>query len=448
MKKILFFITFIFCFSLQAQFSIKGTIDPDHDYSWILLYKMENGDQTYVDNADVVEGQFKFEINDSEPSGIYRAYYQIENSLYVEFIYNKEEVEFSFDPNNPDNSISFSQSKENNIYQNYYNEIKSNQQKIDSIQVLYFKSTEESQDLNLVKQYKKFLGDLNKVQSRYEKESKGMLANHFIVSSTQYNAENPHKEPDSYMEAIKEHFFDNMDLSDEELSHSTFVSDRLHDYVFYLNQAEDQVSENALQKNAIEKALQWIGTDIELLSSFEGDLLEGFLLNENVEMINFVNENYYKNLPAENQSDVLNKKIVGTLKTAIGITAADFSWNEEGVNNSLHTLTGTDYYIVLFFSSNCPHCRMEIPEFYKFIIGIENIKVVAVGLEDEKESWEAMTSTYVEFINILDLDKWSSQKVKDYGVTAIPTYFVLDVDKKILAKPGDFEELKSMFETR
>ena len=91
---------------------------------------------------------------------------------------------------------------------------------------------------------------------------------------------------------------------------------------------------------------------------------------------------------------------------------------------------------------------MEIPEFYTFISGIENIKVVAVGLEDEKQSWEVMTKEYTEFINILDLDKWSSQKVKDYGISSIPTYLVLDAEKKILAKPEDFNELKSMFETR
>ena len=91
---------------------------------------------------------------------------------------------------------------------------------------------------------------------------------------------------------------------------------------------------------------------------------------------------------------------------------------------------------------------MEIPEFYNFIGGIENIKVVAIGLEDEKQSWEVMTKEYTEFINILDLEKWSSPKVKDYGISAIPTYLVLDVEKKILAKPEDFDELKSMFETR
>ena len=76
--------------ALWAQYYIKGTIDPNHDYSWILLYKMENGDQTYVDNADVVDGAFEFTIDEDGASGIYMAYYQIENNLYVEFIYNRK----------------------------------------------------------------------------------------------------------------------------------------------------------------------------------------------------------------------------------------------------------------------------------------------------------------------------------------------------------------------
>ena len=165
-------------------------------------------------------------------------------------------------------------------------------------------------------------------------------------------------------------------------------------------------------------------------------------------MINFVLEDHYKGLPKEYQNEELIRRTEATLKTALGSLAPDFSWENDGKKHSLHELSGTDYYIVLFFSSNCPHCQMEIPEFYKFIIGIENIKVVAIGLEDEKQSWEVMTKEYAEFINILDLEKWSSQKVKDYGISAIPTYLVLDAEKKILAKPEDFEALKSMFETR
>jgi len=448
MRKYLFLCIVLCSIAIQAQYSIKGTIDPYHDYSWILLYKMEDGDQTYVANADVVDGEFTFEIDDKEPSGIYRAYYQIENSLYVEFIYNYENVRFSFDPNSPDTSISFSESEENNIYQNYYDTIKSRQQNLDSIQVLYFNSEDKKTDETLIKTYKKYLSELHNEQLQFEKDSKGMLANHFIRASSQYNAETPHKSSDDYLEAIKEHFFEAMDLSDSILNHSTFINDRLNDYVFYLNQGEDDVTENELQKAAIEKATLWIDTHLLLLSSFEEDLIETYLHSENVEMINFVLEDHYKGLPIEYQNEELIRRTEATLKTALGSVAPDFSWENDGKKHSLHELSGTDYYIVLFFSSNCPHCQMEIPEFYKFIIGIENIKVVAIGLEDEKQSWEVMTKEYAEFINILDLEKWSSQKVKDYGISAIPTYLVLDAEKKILAKPEDFEALKSMFETR
>ncbi|MDN3641598.1 redoxin domain-containing protein [Lutimonas halocynthiae] len=448
MRKYLFLLLFVFGYALQAQYSINGTIDPDHDYSWILLYKLENGEQTYIANADVEDGEFKFEIDEKEDSGIYRAYYQIENNLYVEFIYNKEDVKFSFDPNNPDTSISFSESEENNIYHNYYEAIKSKQQRLDSIQVLYFKSTDKKTDEALEKTYKKYLADLKDEQHLFEKNSEGLLANHFILASSQYNENSPHKEPEAYLEAIKEHFFDAMDLSDSILNHSTFVNDRLNDYVFYLNQGEDEVSENELQKVAIEKAVNWIDHHFETLSSFEEELIETYLISENVEMINFVMDTYYKALPVAYQNEELIRRTEATLLTALGSIAPDFSWESDGKTNTLHSLSGTDYFIVLFFSSNCPHCQMEIPEFYTFISGIENIKVVAVGLEDNKQSWEIMTKEYSEFVNILDLDKWSSQKVKDYGISAIPTYLVLDAEKKILAKPEDFNELKTMFETR
>jgi len=448
MRRYLFLLVFIYGYMLQAQYSINGTIDPDHDYSWILLYKLENGDQTYVANADVIDGEFIFEIDEKEPSGIYRAYYQIENSLYVEFIYNKEDVKFSFDPNNPDTTISFSVSEENNIYHNYYEAIKFKQQRLDSIQVLYFKSTDKQSDETLKKTYKKYLTELNDEQQSFEKKSDGLLANHFIRASSQYNDATPHKEPEAYLEAIKEHFFDAMDLSDSILNHSTFVNDRLNDYIFYLNQGDDDVSENELQKVAIEKAILWIDDHLEILTSFEEELIETYLVSENVEMINFVMDTYYKHLPQDYQNEELIRRTESTLLTALGSIAPNFSWVTDGKTNTLHGLSGTDYFIVLFFSSNCPHCQMEIPEFYTFISGIENIKVVAVGLEDEKQSWEVMTKEYTEFINILDLDKWSSQKVKDYGISSIPTYLVLDAEKKILAKPEDFNELKSMFETR
>ncbi len=431
-----------------AQFSIKGTIDPNHDYSWILLYKMENGDQTYVDNADVVDGAFEFKIGEDGASGIYRAYYQIENNLYVEFIYNKEEVNFTFDPENPAGSILFSHSEENSIYQDYYRTVSRQQKAIDSIQGLYFNSPDADRDRALEKAYADEVGQLNSAQKHFEEISKGMMANHIIRASAQHNPDKPFKDPEAYMSEIKDHFFDSLDVRDTVLSHSSFVNDRLRDYVLYLNQGSNPDVRNMMQQEAVVNATRWVGDNPEILSRFEETLLREYLYAQNAAMASFVLEEYYQKLPSDFQDEQLIRKVKGELKTAIGVRAPDFSWESGGNKQNLYELQGTDYYIVLFFSSGCPHCQMEVPMFHDFISGIENIKVVTVGLEDEVQSWENMTRDYPEFINVLDLDKWSSQKVKDYGVTAIPSYFVLDSEKVILAKPEDFEELKSMFEER
>jgi len=445
--RILPFLIFLLSTGAWAQYSIKGTIDPSHDYSWILLYKLENGDQTYVDNADVVDGAFEFKV-DEGASGIYRAYYQIENNLYVEFIYNKEEIDFTFNPENPAESIFFSQSEENSLYQEYYKTVRAGQKAIDSVQGLYFATSDPKETTLLETQYKKALTDLETHQKEFEERSQDMMAHHIIRASRQYNPPSPVKEPQVYIDEIKAHFFDSMDVNDSVLAHSSFITDRMQDYVLYLNQSDTQEASNILQKEAIDKAVDWAGDKHVLLEKFEESLIQEYLHLQNTPMVRYVMDEHYTKLPKEVQNIKFMSKIKASMKTAIGVRAPDFSWEVEGQEKHLYGLVGTDYYIVLFFSSGCPHCQMEVPEFHKFISGIENMKVVTVGLEDEVKSWEDMTANYPEFINVLDLDKWSSPKVKAYGVQAIPTYFVLDAEKHILAKPEDFEELKSLFEER
>lgn len=448
MARNLLLILFLSSLASYGQYSIKGSFESDQDFSWILLYKLENGSQTYMDNADVIEGAFEFKIAEKEPSGIFRAYYQIENNLYVEFIYNREEIVFSFDPDDPENSIRFSQSEENNLTREYYNQIRRTQGSLDSLQALFFDPDTNRQDQKMLKNYQQYLSDLDALQSTYEEKSKGKLANHFIRASRQYNPEVPYNNSSDYIAGIKEHFFDAIDLHDTVLGHSSFIHNRLNDYVFYLNQADNMASMNAMHQESIKNALNWIGEEVDILAGFQTSLLEAYLLEENVTMLNYVMDLHYRSLPMDLQDEDLIQRVSATLKTAVGTRAPDFEWDQGGEKKNLYAIKGTDYYIVLFFSSNCPHCQIEIPEFYSFIKGIENIKVIAVGLEDSKESWETMTGGYNEFINILDLDKWSSDKAKNYGVNAIPSYFVLDADKTILAKPTDFKELKSMFETR
>ncbi len=446
-QKLLFLFIFIPVF-LYSQFSVSGKINSGDNYSWILLYKLENGEQKFVSNTNVENGEFQFKIAETEPSGIYRAFYQIENNLYVEFIYNKENINFTFDAYNPIESISFSSSEENIINQNYYNAITSKQRELDSLQIVFFNSNETKINKKLGKTYRKRLEEKNTIQINFEKKSEGTIANHFIKASKQYNSKTPIKIPEDYLNEIKIHFFDAVNFNDTILINSTFINDKIMDYIFYLNQNKDLKALNEMQKESINLSLSKITSNTVFKKNVEENILKQFAKEQNAEMVNFVIENHYNKLPKSLQDLALKYKVLADVKTAIGKAAPDIKWTENGVNKNLYSLIGFDYYIVVFFSSTCPHCQTELPEFYNQIKNFANVRVIAIGIEDEKTGWENMTNGLSGFIHILDLEKWKSTRVKDYGVTAIPSYFILDSNKKIIAKPNDVEELKEMFEAK
>lgn len=448
MLKYLMIVFLFVSVSVKANYTINGTLKPSNNYSWIILYKIEKGKQVYVEKAIVTNGKFTFDLGKDASVGIYRAYYQIENNLYVEFIFNNENLEFTFDPNRPHETIKFINSEENKLFLNYLIKTETYQKQIDSLQITYFGVTDEDQHEKIKAAYKKRVKELNNIQKEYEKKSEDKLANNFIKASAKNNASHPFKQPQEYLDYVKAHFFDAIDFNNKVLSNATFINDRLLDYVFYLTQIDDPESRNKLQKEVIDEIIVRLDNNIEVISHFEDSLLFNYLKNENKEMTDYVIDKYYNKLPKEYKDEALLFRIKSAMKTAIGVQAPDFTWQENGTSKSLYSLLGYDYYMVVFFSSTCPHCQRQIPKFHEFIKDFNNIKVIAVGLETERSGWEKMTKDYKEFTNIIDLKKWNSQKAKDYGVTAIPSYFLLDGNKKIIAKPNDVTELKEMFKPR
>lgn len=442
----IFIVILLSCYTGFAQFSISGKIDPSEDISWILLFKIENGEEVYLNNSEVNNGEFNFKIPETEKPGILRAYYDIEQRQFVEFLYNKENVAFHFDPNSPMQSIDYITSRENEIYRNYYTEIYAKQKRLDTIQIAYFSNEDKKVGMNLEKEYKKNLAELKGLQSKYENLSQNTLAYHFIKASAQYNAPAPIKIPNEYLSEAKKHFFDALDFKDETLKNSTFLSDRMIDYVFYLNQAENALTANDLQLQAIRDIEVKIQNDNALKARFYQNLITEYLARDNAVMAQNVLEKY-EQLPAEDQNKAFLSKIKNELKTAVGSQAPEIIWKENEIEKSLSELNGFDYYVIAFFSSTCSHCQEEMPIFHDYILGINNLKVIAIGLEDESSfaSYDEMTEKFPEFINIMETEKWDSKLVRSYGISAVPSFYVLDNEKTIIAKPDDVEEIMRLF---
>ena len=450
MKKLILLILFISSFA-QAQFSINGTLTNSLDKDWVILYKIEGATQQFVQNTTIkkdtllIDGKkkainiFKFELPATAKAGTYRVRYRTRGISFVDFIFNKEDVSFTFHPDYPEQAILFSKSRENIIYKNYLKDISKQQQKLDSLQIKAIENLET--DLNQA--YKTALKRINSIQEKYVESTKNMYLYPFIKASLRVNSAEIKTNLQDYMYAVKNTFFDHIKFSNETLINSSFLVDRITDYIFYINYSEDETTQQSLYKSALETVFTKIEDSV-----FKKYIIE-FLIGQfeeanNLEMIDFLFENYYNTLPKSMQNDKFKTEKLKLLATAIGSIAPDFSWIENGKEFQLSNLNEVNNYVLVFWSTGCSHCLKEIPELHKFLQGKKDIKVIAFAMERNDLDWEKMKITLPNWHHVLGLNKWNNKTARIYNINTTPTYFVLDSNKKIIANPIALKDLETL----
>jgi len=446
MLKKLFSLLLLFTSIINAQYSIKGKMEPANKYTWIILYQLQGAKQNYISNTNIVNGEFNLTMPEKAKTGIYRLVYDMKNRIFIDFIFDNENVTLNFNPKNPNQSAEFKDSESNQLFYSYLKYSSKQQQKLDSLQVRYFNTTNKLEQENIIRSYQKHYTILITLQAKFEKAANNMLVYHFIKASARINNNSPFKNPDEYLTFLKNHYFDNIDFNNDALLKSTFINDKINDFIFYLNTSDDNKIIDQLQKEAISAVINKLSSNKTLAKDIEEGLIYTFSKQENIIMVNYM-LNHYLQLPKELQDAPFINDIKGQLKTAIGMLAPNIFWTENKIKKDLISLTDASYYVVVFWSSTCPHCLMEMPLLYNFLKDNRQIKVISIGLEDNtsKAGWETQIANYPNFINVYGENKWKNSFARNYGVNATPSFFILDPDKKIIAKPDDVDELVTFF---
>jgi thiol-disulfide isomerase/thioredoxin len=366
---------------------------------------------------------------------------------YIDFLYVGKPFQVAFDPTNPNVLPTFIGSEENSRYLNQLFTINGIQQKMDSIQISFFKTKDAAimQSLNL--EYKEKLNELLAVLEKIEKNESSQLIKDILKANERVLPSSLIADPKEYLAFVKNHFFDHVDFNNQNLIHSSILLDKVMDFVFYLTLADDQETQNELYKNAIKDVLSRI-ENTTIKKGFIQALIQSFTQEENVVVIDELFEKYYNPLPAELQNANWKNGIQNQMKTAVGRMAPNFDFTFKNKPLKLYDLNGYKYYVVAFWSTTCSHCMKEIPMFYDYIKDRTDVKVLAIGLEslESKDAWETEVVDYPAFINILGFGKWDNPISRSFNIHSTPNYFILDENKKIIEKPYDFEALEKVFE--
>ena len=440
MKKIIVFFLLISSLS-YSQFNIKGTMSPIENSSWVLLYKIEGTKQIFVKNTQVKKeaekGFFEFSLPNEAKPGTYRIKYSMKRNGFIDFFFNKEDVIFEFNPKDSNNTVIFKESIENQLYSSFTKKIYKAQFTLDSLQSEYFRNPSA-----LIKEaYKKSLAKVKKVEKDYILNSKGKLVNHFIKASLRYNSPEIFERPLNYINSSIAHFFDDVDFSNKTLNNSTFLFDKISEYVLALNFAVDPVQKEETYKKSCNVAITKAKT-----TSFKADIIN-YLISQfseikNATLVDHLFANYFNKLPKENQNIRFKNKILRQLRIAIGRVAPEIIWYENDKELRLSSLKDGLNYVLIFYSTGCSHCLREVPEIYEYMKGKTNTKVIAFAMETSDDVWSNYRLKMPGWHHVLGLGKWENPTAKTYQINSTPSYFVLGMDKQIIAIPRSIDDLK------
>ncbi|RNC87955.1 MAG: TlpA family protein disulfide reductase [Winogradskyella sp.] len=430
MKKIVFAFL-LFPFIVMAQHNIGGTFSPAEDYTYAFLYEATPEGANYINRAELDSlGNFSITLDENAKAGIYKIVYAIppeENNFDI--IYNgKEDVKFTF---SQDYGVNFTESSENKLWASYLNSMDMVNQTITNFY------SKDGTDTNAFESIFKTAKD---TQQQYEDLAEGKLAEAFIKANKPHLPED-YEDLETYSKNVKSSFFDHIDFNNNLLRSSSLITDRISGFVFGLS-AKPNNSTYMANVDVVANALK--NTDSVTQLSLLELLWQEFKRRENHDLANYISDKYLLKLAKATGNKILEQQLISYKNTSIGAIAPDFEIQTEP-SLKLSELKGDTHYVLIFWSSGCGHCLNELPKVKALMSTISNAKVVAFGLENDTVNWAEEIKKYPNFVHGIGLGKWENPLVQTYAVAATPTYFVLDSDKTIIAKPYDFESLRAFF---
>ncbi|MFD1062799.1 TlpA family protein disulfide reductase [Winogradskyella litorisediminis] len=428
MKKILFTLLFLPSL-LMAQHKINGTFTPAENFTRAFLYHVTPEGANYVNMAEVdTLGNFSFSLKEDALAGNYKVIYAIpvEDNNF-DLVYNgNEDVTFTF---SLEKGVDFTESSENKLWQSYLNSMDVVNQTISNF---YAKGGKDKAAFGSI------FKTLKDTQAQYEILAEGKMVQKFIKANTPY-IPTAYENLVTYSNNLKNNFFKHVDFSDPFLRSSSIITERVNGFVFGMAKDNEGYKKHI---DIISEAIKDEAANIQ--SPLLEQLWQEFKRQENHDMANYISDKSLLALAQQTENKILEQQLLSYKNTSLGAIAPDFII-QTGPTVKLSELKGDKYYVLVFWSSGCGHCLNELPKVKQLMSSVSNTKVVAYGLEKDTEQWSNEIKNYPDFMHGIGLGKWENPIVQTYAIAATPTYFVLDANKKIIAKPYDFEGLEKFF---
>ena len=436
MKKYSFIVLFFIVLEASAQNSVvlKGSFTAAKETEIRLM--------GFIGTQDTVLAQTK-----TDALGNFLLYYpkkykgaaslQVKEMTNLIVLLNNENVEIAWSNFKDFSDLKFTNSKENEAFQQAYTINMDAQKKLAGLSYLlpFYKN-----DLTKKEITAQLEQEIISENSRFEAYLKKLAHTSYAMSYLKYRAVLQKLQKENKTQAEKtevETTFLTLDFSDESLFYSGLAKELFDAYLkqTFTLQEEALIVSKLNSFSDLLKISSRVNT--KALNQYSEFLVKEY---EKFGLINCA-EHLALSLLDDNKC-IINDKTLPILeqykKMVIGNKAADMVFSSGLKYKTLSEVPGK-YKVVVFGASWCEACSKEMPQFKEYVELFKtkyDSEIVFVSLDTDKQKYDAFVKD-LPFINTCDYKGWGSPNVTNYYVFATPSVYVLDTENKIVAKPRD-----------
>lgn len=423
--------------------------------------------------------RLEYTFSDKFVTGVYRlvfgqtTYSRVmgEAPQQLDFIFNYENISFETDFKAPSDSISILNSDENRLWFDFLSKEKKIQTDMAELEreVDYYRGRAMSDDKSLTedeldehrRKASEKANQFNQLQMEREMFISGLLKDKqgLFASKLIKNFREPFR--DGYLPAqerrqfFQKDYFRYVDFTDESLINSQVLTDKIFSFLVTYNQKGFSREQ---RENAYIEAVQIIMENVGGVSAesegvpgkglmYEfilGYLVNGFEMLDMDKVLSFINDHYAGGLCQTDEKTTLVRRLEYQ-KMKPGTVVPDFTLDDIKGNPVRLSDVMKEKTLIIFWASWCNHCNELLPKIRSWYgqLNPAGLSIVAVSLDKSLTDWHkaVVRAGFDAFYNLSDLQEWDGEVTKDFNVYATPTMFLIDRDRKIIARPVTFFEL-------
>ncbi len=397
---------------------------------------------------------------DSLPGGVYLLV--MPNMRYVEFLVDEHNLRFTIETDTTDffETLHFTGSKDNEDFLAFQQQLYHLNKKLRDLHGRLAKNHGNSDSTRILQEQIDTInartGALNR---QMIKAHQGTFLGHLVQAMSppdvpDFNLPEETPDRDSLLWVkrygwLRDHYFDGVDFGDARLLRTPVLQSRLNQYFNrILIQRPDsvipQVDKIIGRAEQNDKVYQYVV--IYLLNNFQKSTIMGM---DGVYV--HIAEKYYLTgkTPWSDSTFLagLKERVAHIKPNLLGRKAPDLRM--ESLTGEWVDLWETEapFTVLFFWEPNCGFCKKAIPKLWDLYQQYKHkgLAVMAIYIYDNKNEWKKFVEehNYIDdhWFNVWDPNQLTNFRV-NYDVYSTPVIYVLDKDKKIIAKRLDVENLK------